>query len=93
MAHTSKISHGAIALTIAVAAAVAVSPLASQPGTAASDWSTVKPILQRKTSVLTSAPTQTPEVNVTSDSLNIPDGSFMGNSVITGTDTVGTAAS
>ena len=84
----SKISLGTIALTIAVVAASAVSPHGGQhtartAAVTSSDWSTVLPLLQRNTSVLTSPPTQTPGVNVTSDKLNIPDGPFMGNGDVT----------
>ena len=93
----SKISLAAIALTIAMVAATAASSHGAQDSHSpaavrSSDWSTVSPILQRNTSVLSSPPTQTPGVNVTSNYLNIPDGPFMGNGDVTAA-IGGTAAS
>lgn len=51
--------------------------------TVTSDWSTILPIIQRNTSILTAPPTQTPGINVNSDDRNVPDGPFMGNGHVT----------
>jgi alpha-L-fucosidase 2 len=77
------------AITAAVlAAAIVVSPvgpLGVSPASAISstDWSTLLPIIQRNTSVLTAPPTQTPGINVNDDNRNVPDGAFMGNGHVT----------
>lgn len=86
-------SRNSVKAAIAAAAAVlvaasAVSPVGPQgvsPASAvtSSDWSTLLPIIQRNTSVLTTPPTLTPGINVTNDDNPVPDGAFMGNGHVT----------
>jgi F5/8 type C domain/Ricin-type beta-trefoil lectin domain-like len=77
----------AVAAVVLAAAAVVspVGPESVSPASAvtSSDWTTLLPIIQRNTSVLTAPPTLTPGISVNSDNNPVPDGAFMGNGHVT----------